>query len=311
LILLTPFKKGRIIEKTGKFFLGNHLSEGYSFHGFVESGKLHLRTRRILLKACRQAYQIRPDTVMPYMIGTTEEVEKGLYLRRYGVPYEAIAHVLGHNAMYWYNATQALGRISIVGATVKEPSSFPPHLVADEKHSWWLGQRIYIAVTAAKECFLGVAFAHSADERALTQAYGEFQQEAKALNPDYCPETVNTDGWDATQAAWKTLFPGVLLMLCFLHTVLGVQQHCRRDGALYQQVTDKLWGLFDALNPRQFGQRLRRIQEWAKANVSHEIVLKKLLVQGGGSKNKFRTILRRFSDHSDYQELLSPLGVRL
>jgi hypothetical protein len=32
---------------------------------------------------------------MPYMVGTTEEVEKGLYLRRYGVPYEGIAHVLG------------------------------------------------------------------------------------------------------------------------------------------------------------------------------------------------------------------------
>ena len=94
--------------------------------------------------------------------------------------------------MYWYNATQALGRISIVGATVKDPSSFPPHLVADEKHSRWLGKRIYIAVTAAKECFLGVGAAHSADETGLTQAYGEFQQEALALKPDYCPDTVDT-----------------------------------------------------------------------------------------------------------------------
>lgn len=132
-------------------------------------------------------------------------------------------------------------------------------------------------MTAAKECFLGVGVAHNADESALTQAYGEFQQEVKALNPDYCPQTVNTDGWDATKQAWKTLFPGITLMLCFFHTVLGVQQHCRRDRVLYSQVTDKLWGLFDALNPRQFGQRLRRLQEWAKAHVSHEIVLKKLL----------------------------------
>jgi hypothetical protein len=108
-------------------------------------------------------------------------------------------------------------------------------------------------VTAAKECFLGVGVAHSADEARLTQAYGEFQTEALALNRDYCPQTVNTDGWDATQQAWKTLFPGVTLMLCFLHTVLGIQKHCRRDKVLYQSVTDKLWGLFQALNPRQFG----------------------------------------------------------
>jgi hypothetical protein len=149
--------------------------------------------------------------------------------------------------------------------------------VADEKHSQSLGERIYIAVTAAKECFLGVGVAHSADETGLTEAYGEFQQEALALNRDYCPDTVNTDGWDATQQAWKALFPGITLMLCFLHTVLGIQQHCRRDKVLYKPVTDKLWGLFHALNPRQFGQRLRRLQEWASTHVAHEIVLKKLV----------------------------------
>lgn len=102
------------------------VEQGYCFHGFVESGKLHLSTRRIRLKCNGQAYQIRPDTVMPYMIGKSEEVEKGLYLRRYGVPYEGIAQVLGDSAMYWYHATQALGRASIVGTTVKDPDAIPP-----------------------------------------------------------------------------------------------------------------------------------------------------------------------------------------
>src|SRR5512141_1114402 len=113
-----------IAEQPELFPVG--IEEGYCFHGFVESGKLHLRTRRIRLKSNRHVYQIRPDSVMPYMIGRTEEVEKGLYLRRYGVPYEGIAHVLGHSAMYWYNATQAMGRVSIVGSTVKDPQAFPP-----------------------------------------------------------------------------------------------------------------------------------------------------------------------------------------
>jgi hypothetical protein len=102
------------------------IEEGYCLHGFVESGKLHLSTRRIRLKCNGQAYQLRPDSVMPYMIGKTEEVEKGLYLRRYGVPYEGIAHVLGHSAMYWYHATQAMGRVSIVGSTVKDRQTIPP-----------------------------------------------------------------------------------------------------------------------------------------------------------------------------------------
>jgi hypothetical protein len=149
--------------------------------------------------------------------------------------------------------------------------------VADEKHSWWLGERIYIAVTAAKECFLGVSLAIDAGTDALTQAYGVFHAEALALNPDYCPKTVNTDGWEATQTAWQTLFPGITLILCFLHTVLGVQQRCRREPTLFKQVSEKLWHLFHSETPSQFGQRLRRIHEWATTQVTHEAVRQKLL----------------------------------
>lgn len=102
------------------------ITNGYWLSGLVYSKRLGIQTRRIKLKKVCQTYQIHPDTVMPFMIGRTEEVEKGLYLRRYGVPYEGIAHVLGHNSMYWYNALQALGRLSIVGSTVKAPDAFPP-----------------------------------------------------------------------------------------------------------------------------------------------------------------------------------------
>jgi hypothetical protein len=102
------------------------INQGYWLTGLVHSKRQAMSTRRMILKANRQTYQLHPDTVMPFMIGKTEDVEKGLYLRRYGVPYEGIAHVLGRNPMYWYNATQALSRISILGASVKDPELFPP-----------------------------------------------------------------------------------------------------------------------------------------------------------------------------------------
>lgn len=102
------------------------ISRGYQLHGMVRSEKQGLKQRRILVKGSRQAYQIRPDTMMPYMVGSAEFVEKGLYLRERGVSYDAIAHVLGHSPMYWYKVTQSLSRISIVGATVKDPAVFPP-----------------------------------------------------------------------------------------------------------------------------------------------------------------------------------------
>jgi hypothetical protein len=123
---------------------------------------------------------------------------------------------------------------------------------------------VYVATTAAVGCFLGVGVSQTADAAGLTEAYGEFQQEATALQPDYVPESVNTDGWESTQIAWKTLFPGVALMLCFLHTVLGMQQAMGRKCKAYCAMCDQLWHLYDSPNPRCFGQRLRRLIEWSK-----------------------------------------------
>jgi hypothetical protein len=101
------------------------IKAGYRFHGFMYSTKQEVLLRRIRLPN-GEAYQVRPDAILPYMVGLSEVVEKGMYLRRYGVPYEGIAHVLGESANYWYQMAQSLGRASIVGTTVKDPQSFPP-----------------------------------------------------------------------------------------------------------------------------------------------------------------------------------------
>lgn len=104
----------------------------------------------------------------------------------------------------------------------------PVNLIADEKHSWLLGERIYIPTTVAAGCILGVDVVESADTKALLRGYESFRSEASVLNPDYQPQTVNTDGWNHRQAAWQTLFLEVTIVLCFLHVVLDIQQRCRR-----------------------------------------------------------------------------------
>ncbi len=107
------------------------ISGGFWFHDFVTSRKLNLNMRRIRLVETGEVYQLRLDFVMPYMVGRTEEVEKGLYLRRYGVPFDALAYVFGRDASYWYRVGQALGRFSIVGTTVKDNQTIPVNLIAD------------------------------------------------------------------------------------------------------------------------------------------------------------------------------------
>ena len=102
------------------------IKDGYRLHGFIESKRQNLRTRRILLLQTREAYQIRPDFVMPYMSERVEVAEKGLYLRRYGVPFEGIAYILGGSEKHWYDLCESLGRFSIVGTTVKGSTVIPP-----------------------------------------------------------------------------------------------------------------------------------------------------------------------------------------
>jgi len=95
------------------------LDKGFWFHDFVVSIKQQLPIRRIKLKEDQQVYQLRPDFVMPYMVGKTDEIDKPIYLRQFGVPFEAIAYVFGRNPMYWYRIYLSLGRASIVGTTIK------------------------------------------------------------------------------------------------------------------------------------------------------------------------------------------------
>lgn len=153
----------------------------------------------------------------------------------------------------------------------------PPQLLADEKHTWWLGEKVYVATTVADGCLLGAELSQTAKTEDLQVAYGVFAQEARELNPDYQPQTVNTDGWEATQKAWKNLFSGITLILCFLHTILFIEQRCRSQKALLSTLKDKLWDVYHACDPSQFLEQLRNLQAWAINQTLPEVILDKIL----------------------------------
>ena len=236
-------------------------AQGYEFHAWYRLKKLALVLRRIKLPATQQVYTIRPSFVLPYGAGRTAEVEKALYLRQFGVPFEALAYVFGREASYWERLTLSLGRATVVGTTVKNATKLPAHLVADEKVTWLGGQEVCVTTTVGAGCVLGAGVASAVTAAALQVAYGEFQTEAQTLDAAYAPTTVCTDGFRATRLAWQQLFPTVQLILCFLHGVLKIVERCR--GQLRATVLDRVWHCYHAPTPRHFAQRLRRLHEWA------------------------------------------------
>jgi len=148
---------------------------------------------------------------------------------------------------------------------VKAAEHFPTDLVADAKHRWLKGQRVSIATTAGRDGSLGAAVAPSASQPDLKQAYGIFAQEATALDEDDAPHTGHTDGWQATQGAWKALCPTITVIVCLLHAFLTIRDRATKAlGRLFAQVQERVWEAYHAPSTRAFSQRLRRLRAWAE-----------------------------------------------
>jgi hypothetical protein len=253
-------------------------AQGYLLKDSRTSAKLGLRLRRIECKATGATFTVRPSFALPYMVGWTDDVEKALFLRRFSVPFWGLAYVFGKDPMYWYRLEVSLGRNSVVGTTVRR-AALPEHLVADEHHQTHDGEKVYIATVVAEGCCLGASVVDTCDETGLTEGYGTFAEQARDIEPKYAPQTVNTDGWQATRLAWLALFPLVVVLRCFLHGWLKLRKRFKKH-ALFATLSEQVWHAYHAPDRRTFGQRLRRLREWAQRNLSGEMLERTLRLCG-------------------------------
>ena len=236
------------------------LRDGYAFHGFTRASKKmpDLRWRKIRPSGGTEAFHLRPSFALSYMTGTTDELECPLLLASFGVPCWVLTQGYGHNDMYWHRLVERLGRNHLVGTTVRDPQRLPEHLAADEHHADWNGVKGYVAMTAAADCILGIALTKAADDEHLRAAYGDFAAEARALDPAYAPKTVNADGWAATQNAFLSWFPTIVVILCFLHGFLKIRDRCRKNRDLHQRIWEVYWAETASL----FRTRMEAFRQW-------------------------------------------------
>jgi len=269
------------------------MKNGYQLDGFTEQSiKLKLIQRRIRIKDTNEDYTIRPSFVMPYMTGYVEDVQKGVLLMNFNVPFWVISRVLGKNPMYWWRIHASLGRNSIVGTTIKDEEKIPKNIVADEKVTWMNGKEINVATIAGGDCVLGAAICTDRSEKGLEESYGVFKEEAQNVKPDYAPESVNTDGSKMLQNAFKSLFSGIIIILCYLHFVLKIKERGKRLGSLFHEIMNRAWHVYHAETKVIFSQRMRRFKEWAIKNVNAPAVLDKILRLCANSK-----MFQLFYDH--------------
>lgn len=250
------------------------IKNGYTLHDERGSDKLEgFRLRRICLKTRdeegkKQVFTIAPSGVMPYLVGYTDEVDKALFLRGFDVPFWALTYVLGRDDDYWYRMENSLGRYNVVQTTVKKPEKLPSHLLADEKITWWNGAKVVVATTVGDDCILGASVALGADTENLTEAYRHFKEEAQALKPEYAPETVNTDGWNATQRAWLNLFPMIIIIECFLHAFIKIRERAKHLKDSFGQLSQQVWDVYHAADAAAFRAQAETLRLWAEQQTS-------------------------------------------
>ena len=252
------------------------ITHGYELHDILPaSSKLPgVRFRRIKLKATDNegkqiVLTVATSAVMPYMTALTDDVEKALFLRKFDVPFWALARVFGRDDSFWFRMTTAFGRNEIVGTTVKDVDKLPEDLLADEKHVHFNGEKGYIATTVGGDCVLGASLALDAGEAALTEAYSTFRKEVQHVAPDYVPNTVNTDGWQATQNAWLALFPAITIIQCFLHAFIKIPACSKkRLKTLYTAIQQQVWDIYHASTPADFRRQIADFLAWSRQSVS-------------------------------------------
>jgi hypothetical protein len=248
--------------------------KGYTLHDGRSSSKLdEIRLRRICLKACdekvkEQVFTIAPSGVMPYFAGLTDEVEKALFLRHFGVPFWGLTYVFGRDDQYWYRLENHFGRYNLVQTVVKDPEKLPEHLLADEKITRLNGEEVVVATTVGDDCVLGASVALGVDTAHLTEAYKHFKDEALQLNPDYAPKTVNTDGWGTTQKAWLSLFPLIVIIECFLHAFIKIRDRGKHLKDTFHQLSQKVWDVYRSVDAASFRAQASELLAWAENNTT-------------------------------------------
>ena len=260
------------------------MSSGYRLHDIRLSKKQEdLPRRRIKLKSTGACYTIQPSFMLPYMVGTTEEAAKALFLRKHGLSYDGITYILGKDDMYWQRIELSLSRMNIVGTTLQDSSNLPKDIASDEKHTKHLGEKSYACITATADCILGASISQKADTEGLKEAYEEFKQDSQAIDPTYEPNTNNRDGWEAGLAAFGELFPLTVSILCFLHEWLKIQNRCRKlkkvykDGlSLMTHIGNKVWEIYQSESKEAFEAGVQELRDWVNEHITEEYLQKQI-----------------------------------
>ena len=171
----------------------------------------------------------------------------------------------------------ALGQQSVVAVLTRCGVSLPVYLLADEKHSKCLTERVYLPTIVSGRVIWHLGYSESQSAVALTASYGAFQRAALEHEPSYQVQGALIDGVDSTTKSMRTLFPGARLGFCLRHALNQLpDQLMGLSAPVRKGLRSKFHPLLHRCRQRKslrvvaLGQRLRHFVAHVRATVGEE-----------------------------------------
>lgn len=234
-----------------EFILAFILSLGFQLHhkstcdggGSVTRHSHYARVRlggltiwRIQCTRCKAVFTVLPQFVLRYRRMSPDVARQALIATHGGLSLEWCATICHISPMSLYRLICALGQHSPVTVLVKCRLPLPTYILADEKHSRCLTERVYLPTIVSGRVIWYLGYSDSKSAAAFTASYGQFQQAALEHDPSYQVQGALIDGFDSTVSSMRTLFPETHLGFCLRHALnklpdklVGVPASVRRE----------------------------------------------------------------------------------
>ena len=229
---------------------------------------------RIQCTSCQAVFTVLPHFALRYRRMSPEVARQALIATHGGLSLEWCATICHISPMALYRLICALGQHSLVSVLVNCHLSLPAYILADEKHSTCLTERVYLPTIVSGRVIWHLGYSDSKSAAAFTQSYSVFQQAALDHEPSYQVRGALIDGFDSTVGSMRTLFPRARLGFCLRHALnklpdklVGVSASVRRG------LRSKFHALLHRCRQRKslrvvaLGQRLRHFVNRIDATV--------------------------------------------
>src|SRR6266446_4514011 len=174
---------------------------------------------RMQCASCKAVFTVLPHFVLRYRKMRPEVARDALLATHGGLSLEWCAVICHISPMALYRLICALGKQSLVAVLTRCALSLPVYLLADEKHSKCLTERVYLPTIVSGRVIWHLGYSDSKSAAAFTESYGAYQRAALQQKASYQVRGALTDGFDSTTRSMKTLFPGARLGHCLRHAL--------------------------------------------------------------------------------------------